>query len=127
MQRGQQGPNITGRFYGKVVDPANKGVEAASVTLVTTRMDTATKKQKEVIVGGMLTSNSGDFSVENVPVMGRYKLKITGIGFKPIEQAVAFEMPNRNGGGDPSAMLNALDKDLGNIKIEIDNQGRAGV
>jgi outer membrane receptor protein involved in Fe transport len=127
MQRGQQGPNITGRFYGKVVDPANKGVEAASVTLVTSRMDTATKKQKEVIVGGMLTSNSGDFSVENVPVMGRYKLKITGIGFKPIEQAVAFEMPNRNGGGDPSAMLGALDKDLGNIKIEIDNQVLGGV
>lgn len=128
MQRGgQQGQNITGRFYGKVVDASNKGIEYVSVTLVTNRMDTATHKQKEVIVGGMLTTNAGDFSIENVPVMGRYRLKITGIGYTPIEQAVAFEMPKRNGGADPTSMLAALDKDLGNIKLEIDNQVLSGV
>ncbi|MFL5774038.1 MAG: TonB-dependent receptor domain-containing protein [Flavisolibacter sp.] len=122
-RNGQQGSQMSGRFYGKVVDVANKGIEAASVTLVTTKMDTATKKQKEVIVGGMLTSNSGDFSIENVPLFGRYKLRVTGIGYKPYESSVAFQMPNRNAGNtDPSAMLGALDKDLGNIKIEIDNQ-----
>jgi outer membrane receptor protein involved in Fe transport len=120
---GQQGQSITGRFYGKVVDASNKGIEAASVTLVTTRMDTATKKPKEVIVGGMLTSNSGDFSIEGVPLFGKYKIKITGIGYKEHDQPVAFEMPNRNAvGNDPSAMLGALDKDLGNIKLEIDAQ-----
>ncbi|HEU4470036.1 MAG TPA: TonB-dependent receptor [Flavisolibacter sp.] len=119
---GQQGPQINGRFYGKIVDAANKGVEAASVTLVTNRMDSVTKKPKEVIVGGMLTSSSGEFSIENVPVFGRYKLKVTGIGYKAFEQAVAFEMPNRNAmGNDPAAMMSALDKDLGNIKVEIDN------
>ena len=120
-QRGQ-GQNMTGRFYGKVVDAANKGIEYVSVTLVTNRMDSVTKKPKEVITGGMLTTNAGDFSIENVPLFGRYKLKITGIGYKPVEQAVAFEMPQRNAGADPTAMLNALDKDLGNIKLEIDNQ-----
>ena len=120
---GQQGQSITGRFYGKVVDAANKGIEAASVTLVTTRMDTATKKPKEIIVGGMLSTNSGDFSIEGVPLFGRYQLKITGIGYKEHHQAVAFEMPNRNAiGNDPSAMIGALDKDLGNIKLEIDAQ-----
>jgi outer membrane receptor protein involved in Fe transport len=87
-------------------------------------MDTVTKKPKEVVVGGMLTTNTGDFSVENVPLFGRYKLKITGIGYKAIEKQVAFDMPNRNNmsNGDPSAMLGALDKDLGNIKLEVDNQ-----
>jgi outer membrane receptor protein involved in Fe transport len=72
----------------------------------------------------MLTTNTGDFSVENVPLFGRYKLKITGIGYKAIEKQVAFDMPNRNNmsNGDPSAMLGALDKDLGNIKLEVDNQ-----
>ena len=30
-------------------------------------------------------------------------------------------------GNDPSAMLNALDKDLGNIKLEIDDKLLAGV
>ena len=90
-QRGQ-GQNMTGRFYGKVVDAANKGIEYVSVTLVTNRMDSVTKKPKEVITGGMLTTNAGDFSIENVPLFGRYKLRITGIGYKPVEQAVAFEM-----------------------------------
>lgn len=124
QRSGRQGQMPTGRFYGKIVDAANKGIEAASVVLVTTKMDSATRKPKEVIVGGMLTTASGDFSVENVPLFGKYKLKVTGIGYKPIEQPVAFEMPNRNAmsNGDPSAMLSALDKDLGNIKLEIDNQ-----
>lgn len=124
QRNGQQGQMPTGRFYGKIVDAANKGVEAASVILITTKMDTATKKPKEVIVGGMLTTNTGDFSVENVPLFGRYKLKITGIGYQSIEKQVAFDMPkNRSSisAGDPSAMLGALDKDLGNIKLELDN------
>lgn len=112
----------TGRFYGKVVDAAKKGIEAASVTLVTNRMDTATKQMKEVIVGGMLTDKGGNFSLENVPLMGRYELKVTGIGFKTYQKPVAFEMPNRTAmqGGDMSAMLGAIDKDLGNISIEVD-------
>jgi len=119
MQRGN-GAAPSGRFYGKIVDASNKGIEAASVTLVTNRMDSASKQPKEVIVGGMLTSNTGDFSIENVPLMGRYKLRVTGIGYKSYEKAVGFEMPGR--GGDPSAMMSALDKDLGNIKLEIDEQ-----
>lgn len=118
----------TGRFYGKIVDASNKGIDAASVTLVTERTDSATRQKKEVIVGGMLTSGTGDFSVENVPLMGRYKLRVTGIGYKSYEQAVAFQMPNRNTGStDPMAMLGAIDRDLGNIKLEIDDKVLGGV
>lgn len=117
---------MTGRLYGRVVDAANKGIEAASVTLVTERMDSATKQRKEVIVGGMLTTANGDFSIENVPVMGRYKLRITGIGYTTLEEPFTFQMPNRNG-GNPSAMMSALDKDLGNFKLEIDNKVLEGV
>ena len=115
------GQQMNGRFYGKVVDANNKPIDAASVTLVQERKDSATGEQKEVIVGGMLTRGNGDFSVENVPVRGRYKLRVTGIGFKTFEQAVAFAAPNR-GGGDPSATLTALDKDLGNIKLQIEDK-----
>jgi outer membrane receptor protein involved in Fe transport len=126
MNRGGMtgGQMPTGRFYGKVVDAANKGIEAASVTLVTNRMDTATKKMKEVIVGGMLSSKSGDFSIENVPLFGKYTLKVTGIGIKTVEKPVGFEMPNRDAmsSGDMSAMLGAVDKDLGNIKIDVDEK-----
>src|SRR5215211_5623269 len=127
-QRRGTGHQPTGRFYGKVVDVSNKGVEAASVTLVTTKMDSVTKQQKEVIVGGMLTTNAGDFSIENIPLFGKYKLRVTGIGYKQKDTQVAFEMPNRNGmGNDPAAMLGALDKDLGNIKLEIDDKVLGGV
>ena len=122
FNRRQGGQMPTGRFYGKVVDAANKAVEAASVTLVTKQMDTATKQTKEAVIGGMLTDKKGNFSVENVPLMGRYTLKVTIIGFKTVEKPVAFDMPNReamaNAGGDPTALLGAVDKDLGNIKVE---------
>lgn len=129
QQNGRQGQMPAGRFYGKITDAANKGIEAASVVLVTSKMDTVTKKPKEIVVGGMLTTNTGDFSIENVPLFGRYKLKITGIGYKPIEKQVAFDMPNRNtmSNGDASTFLSALDKDLGNIKLEIDNQVMSNV
>jgi len=120
---GQRGGGMSGRLYGKVVDAGNKGITAASVTLVTNRMDSITKQPKEVIIGGMLTSSSGDFNIENIPVMGRYTLRVSGIGYKMHEQPFQFSMPNRNGGApDQSAMMSALDKDLGNIKLEIDNQ-----
>src|SRR5215203_6122913 len=74
MNRGGQngGQMPTGRFYGKVVDASNKAIEAASITLVTNKMDTVTKKMKDVVVGGMLSSKNGGFSIENVPLFGRY-------------------------------------------------------
>lgn len=120
---GQGGQMPTGRFYGKVVDAGNKGIEAASVVLVTNKMDSATRKMKEVIVGGMLTTKTGDFIVENVALFGKYTLKVSGIGFKTVEKPVAFEMPNRDAvGNDPMAMMGAMDKDLGNIQIEMDEK-----
>lgn len=123
-----RGQAPAGRFYGKVVNSLNKGIDAASVTLVTNQLDSVTKKQKEVIVGGMLTSGTGDFSIENVPLFGKYKLRITGIGYKPLEMPASFEMPGRNtGGNNPVAMLGALDKDLGNLKLEIDENILVGV
>ncbi|MER3471111.1 MAG: TonB-dependent receptor [Chitinophagaceae bacterium] len=129
MNRSGNGQQMTGRFYGKIVDANNKGIEAASVILVTDRIDSATKQKKEVIIDGMLTTATGDFSLENVPLFARYRLKVSGIGFKPIEQPVQFQMPNRNdmSSRDQTAMLGAIDKDLGNIKLEIDDKVLAGV
>lgn len=121
------GQQMTGRFYGRIVDASNKGIEAASIVLVQNKVDTITKQRKEVVVGGMLTQANGDFSIEGVPVMGRYKLRVTGIGYKPFEQDVAFALPNRNGGADQSTLLNALDKDLGNIQLAIDDKVLSGV
>ena len=113
---------MNGRMYGKVVETqSGKPVDAASVQLIQSRMDTATKKRKDVVIGGMLTKANGEFSLENIPLFGQSKLKITAIGFKPVEQNVGFDIKMQPG-ADMSAMLNAIDKDLGNIKLEVDAQ-----
>jgi len=115
---GAQNMNM-GRFYGRIIDgKTNKSIEAASVQLIQNKMDTVTKKRKDVVVSGQLTKGNGDFSLENLPIMGQFKLKITAIGYLPLEQAVKFDI-NMNG-GDFSKMLNNIDIDLGNIKLEVD-------
>ena len=81
---GNRAAGVTGRFYGKIVDSiTKKPIDATSVQLYQTRMDSVTKQRKDVVVTGMLTQANGDFSLENVPVMGQYKLRISGIGFQP--------------------------------------------
>lgn len=123
--RGAGGQNMNmGHFYGKVLESVTgKPLEAASVLLIQNKFDTATKKRKDVIVAGMLTDKKGDFSLENLNIMGQYKLKITAIGFKAFEEKAAFEMKMAGAKpGDMSSMLNAIDKDLGNLVLNPDPQ-----
>lgn len=120
---GGQNMNM-GHFYGKIIDAlSNKPVEAASVQLVQNKLDSFTKKRKDVVIAGMLTDKKGEFSLENLPLMGSFKLKVSAIGYKAYEQKAAFELSMggaRN--GDFSSLANGIDKDLGNIKLEIDAQ-----
>ena len=118
-RQGAQQMNI-GRFYGKVVDSkTNRGMEAVSVQLVQSKFDTVSKKRKDSVIAGMFTPKSGNFSFESLPIFASYTLTITAIGFKPVEQKVAFEMKR---GGDISQAMAGVDKDLGNIKVEADAQ-----
>lgn len=119
--RGGQNMNI-GRVYGKIVDAkTNKGIEGVSVQFIQSRMDTATKKRKDTVLAGMFTRNNGDFALENLPLFGASRIKFTAIGYKEIEQNVAFQL--RGGAqGDMSQALSAIDKDLGNIKMQEDAQ-----
>lgn len=117
------GNQPTGRFYGKIVESSSgKAIEAASIQLIQSRMDSITRKRSDVIVAGMLTQPNGEFSLENIPAFGQYKLKVSAIGFKEIVNNVSFNLKMGGQNRDMSAMLNALDKDLGNIKLEIDAQ-----
>ena len=122
-QMGGQNMNM-GHFYGKIIEAANnKPLDAASIQLIQNKMDTVTKKRKDFVVGGMLTNKKGEFSLENLSIMATYKLKITAIGFKTIEQKVNFDLNmSAAKNGDFSSMLNGVDKDLGNIKLEVDAQ-----
>ncbi|MBL7744308.1 MAG: TonB-dependent receptor [Chitinophagaceae bacterium] len=120
------GQQMNGRFYGKLIDSkSGKPVEYASVQLIQNKFDTASKSRKDMVIAGMLTKANGEFSLENVPLFGQYKLKATAIGFTPIEQKISFDlkMPGSGGGaatGDMSAMLSMVDKDLGNLKMDLD-------
>lgn len=123
--QGNRAAGINGRFYGKIIDSiTKKPIDAASIQLYQNKMDSVTKKRKDVIVGGMLTQSNGDFSLEAVPVMGQYKLIISAIGFKSYEQPLAFfNMKDMQGGKpDMAAIMNKLDKDLGNISLQIDEK-----
>lgn len=122
-----------GHLYGKVVDNNNKPLEGATVQLLGNRFDSATKKNVPAILATVLSKPNGDFSIDNLPVMGKFKLRITSIGFKDYETAVAFDvkMPtgNNSGGGTDrlQQMLNMVDKDLGNIKLEVNDANLGNV
>ncbi len=119
---------MAGRMYGKIVESqTGKGLDAASVQLLQNKFDSVSKKRQDVIIGGMLTQPNGEFSLENVPLFGPLKLKITAIGFKALEKPVSFDLKMGGNAVDMSAMLNAIDKDLGNIKVEVDAQVLGGV
>ena len=121
---------LTGAFYGKILDSiTSKPIDAASVQLIQNKFDTVSKKRKEVVINGMLTKKDGEFNIEGVPIMGQYKLSISAIGFKTYERNVALinmsavrRNGNNNGNQDMTAMLGNLDKDLGNIKLQIDEK-----
>lgn len=159
---GGSGMGQTGRFYGKVVDAASgKAIPGVSVQLVSSKFNPATRKMADTLLSGQLTPQNGNFSLEGIPVMGEYKLKITAIGYKAFDQKVSFltqemqdkikqafmQMAAQNKpktdssgkpvagsapamnpmeairkalGGDMSQLMNLGDKDLGNIKLEIE-------
>ncbi|MEY4587007.1 MAG: hypothetical protein RIT05_1425, partial [Bacteroidota bacterium] len=115
----RQMPN--GSFYGKVLESTTgKPIELASVQLLQNKLDSVTKKRKDVVIAGMLTRANGEFRLENIPAFGQFKLRINVVGYKTIEQTIGFDLKMPTGGNaDFTTMLAALDKDLGNIKIDI--------
>ena len=109
--------NNMGHFYGKVVDANNKGIDGVTLQLKGSKFDPVTKKTTEVILGTMLSASNGDFSFENLPVMGNFKLIVSGIGYKKLEKTLSFNMKMAPG-QSMQDMMAMVDKDLGNIKLE---------
>ncbi|WP_207493406.1 outer membrane beta-barrel family protein [Aridibaculum aurantiacum] len=114
-----------GHLYGKIVNSkTNKGIDGASIQLMGNRFDSATRKMVPATIRAMVTASNGDFSMDNLPVMGNFTLKVSAIGFKASEQKVSFGLrpPGQGGqgGGGMEAMMSMVDKDLGNIKLEED-------
>ncbi len=115
--RGAGATSNTGHFYGKIVDASNKGIEGITLQLKGSKFDPATKKNTEVILGTILTESNGDFSFENLPVMGNFKLIVSGVGYKKLEKTLSFNL-KMGAGQSMQDMMAMVDKDLGNIKLE---------
>ncbi len=113
-----------GRFYGRVIDDATgKGIGYATVQLSGMRFDTTTHKMEQGLLGGQLTEENGDFSLENLPVRGEFTLKVSFMGYATIEKKVSFGVsgrPGQNGGAE--GMAAKFDKDLGNIRLSFSDQ-----
>ena len=126
-------PNL-GHVSGKLVDSAGKPIADASVLILQSKFDSATKKMKEVLVKGLTTDNKGEFNAEELPLMG-VKIKISATGFKELNQPVQFLDPSKMtkpaqgataGGGTPS-FPSSFDKDLGKLEMTTDAAQLQGV
>ena len=96
--RGTQGAGTmsTGGFYGKIVDGStNKGIDAASVLLIQSKPDSSGNK-KDVTIAGQLSTSKGEFSMDNLPAMGQFRLTVSAIGYTPFEKTVQFDPQNRD-------------------------------
>ena len=104
-----------GRVYGKLVDEAGKPIADASVLLMQTKMDEATKKTKDVLLKAAVTKANGEFSFEELPVRARLTVKVSGTGFRSYETAVSFAPP-------APGTVPSFEKDLGNIRLQNDTK-----
>ena len=67
-----------GHFYGKIIDAkTNKAVEGVTIQLTGNKFDTVTKKMKLAILSTQITKANGEFSIENLSVMGNFTLKLS--------------------------------------------------
>jgi outer membrane receptor protein involved in Fe transport len=121
-----------GHIYGKVVDSkTNKGIDGVSLQLIGNRFDSVNRKMVPFTLRAGITQPNGDFDFDQLPVFGNLTLRVTAIGYKDASQTINFGFGGRgrNGGGQQQntggdqgssmeSMMNAIDRDLGNIKLE---------
>ncbi|MEO6290790.1 MAG: outer membrane beta-barrel protein [Ginsengibacter sp.] len=121
MNSGMQTPKNIGRVYGKLIDENDKPMSGASVIIMESRMDTATKKMKQILLKGGITENNGDFNFDELPVMANLQLKISNSGYKATDVNVSF-LPKREKGTAPvsKGAMPSFNKDLGNIQLTVD-------
>jgi outer membrane receptor protein involved in Fe transport len=110
-------PQLRGKMYGKIIDNASgKPVDGASVTILLVR-SAADSASGGILAGTALTEANGEFEIDNIPANGKLNLVITAIGYTAYKDAVSFNLPAMRGEESRTAMLAALNKDLGNLRM----------
>ena len=123
-------PSI-GRVYGKILDANGKAISEASVMVMQTKMDTVTKKMKQVLLKGAVTETNGDFDFDHLSIMGNLQLKISATGFALVSMPISFmpkggmgtlqKPPSSAPAGMPAmGAMPSFEKDFGNIKLAVD-------
>ena len=98
-----KGMTITGKIYGKIIDEATKKpVEFASVVAL------RALGRRDSMVGGMLTLQNGEFSVDGLPI-GGIKIKISMVGCKDVIKQINLFPPD-------------LEVDMGDVKLGVDTK-----
>lgn len=110
-----------GHIYGKIVDADNKPIAEVSVLLMQTKIDSATKKRKEILLKALVTTNNGNFDFEQLPIREKLQLKISNTGYKATDLDVSFFAKPQPG------TIPSFDKDLGNIILTTDAKQLQGV
>jgi hypothetical protein len=109
--------NKTNSLYGKLVDKnTGKTIEAASVQLYP-----AGKKKTATLVDGMLSRPNGEFMFQDLPAAAGFRLVITALGYKTIEQDIVIGGEGENNGRQ------VFEKDLGNISMATNFKQLEGV
>ncbi|MGG9961997.1 outer membrane beta-barrel protein [Ferruginibacter sp. SUN106] len=108
--------NLSAHLYGKLTDNDGKAIGEATVLLMENKIDSVTKKTKQLLYKSVITQANGDFSFEDVSLKSRYTLKISSVGFKAYELPVSFFTKPTDGAMQPPS----TDKDLGKIKLTPD-------
>lgn len=123
MNSSMQAQKNMGSVYGKLIDENSKPLSGASVIMMESKMDTATKKMKQVLLKGVITESNGDFNFDELPAMGKLQLKISSSGYRPLDQEISF-LPKIEKGAPQTASgsMPSFEKDLGNIKLTVDTK-----
>ena len=88
---GGNGGGQSGRMYGKVVDSVSgRGIPGAVIELISRSISPRTGDVRDTTFVTMLSESNGDFTIENVPVMGNYRLIVSAIGFSTREVRASF-------------------------------------
>ncbi|MEO6893528.1 MAG: carboxypeptidase-like regulatory domain-containing protein, partial [Ginsengibacter sp.] len=94
-------------LLGRVVDiQTNKGINAASVQLFSTKKDLVSSQTTDSLIAVMLTKPNGDFIFNNIPSLPNYHVEISAVGYTLYNHVFSYENKSDT---------ETIHKDLGNI------------